>query len=66
MKHYYCVNCGYHGEFKIYRQRNVKCESCDYDDITELDEEEWEEEGKEKHEQCKNDPFYKEKLKNVN
>ena len=64
MKHYSCVNCGYHGEFKIFRQRNVKCEYCDYDDVTELDDEEWAEYGKEKHEMQLQDLYYKEKLKN--
>ncbi len=65
MKHYHCINCGYTGEFKIYRQRDVKCESCDYDELSEITDEEWEKEGhKEKHERCKNDPFYKKRLKN--
>lgn len=64
MKRYWCVNCGYTGEFKIFRQRNVKCECCDYDELTELDEDDWKEYGKEKHEQAKEDPFYKERFKN--
>lgn len=41
MKYYWCVNCGYHGTFKIYRQRNVKCEICSYEDLTELEESEY-------------------------
>jgi hypothetical protein len=35
---------------------------CDYDDVSELDEEEWEEYGKERHEEQKEDPYYKEKI----
>ena len=63
MKRYSCVNCGYTGEFKIYRQRNIKCESCGYDDLTELDEEDWKEYGKEKHEMQQKDPYYQKRIK---
>lgn len=43
MRYYWCVNCGNHGDFKFYRARNVKCEECAYDPLTELDEEEYNE-----------------------
>jgi hypothetical protein len=39
MKQYWCVNCGYHGSFGFYRKRNVKCECCGYEEISEIDEE---------------------------
>lgn len=43
MRYYFCVNCGYHGDFSFDRKRNIKCESCDYEDVTELSKEEYEE-----------------------
>ena len=64
MKYYWCVNCGYNGIFPFERLRNIKCESCDYDELTEYDEEEWKEEGmQEKHERQKKDPHYDGRLK---
>jgi len=62
MKYYWCVDCGYHGEFKIYRQRNLNCEYCNYDAICELDEEEWTEYGKERNIIQKEQDFYKKEL----
>lgn len=48
MKYYWCVNCGYHGDFGFERQRNVKCEKCEYEDICEFDKEEYDEGRKQK------------------
>lgn len=31
---YWCVNCGHHGDFEKVRKRGIKCEVCEYDDIT--------------------------------
>lgn len=39
---YFCVNCGHHGDYGFERQRSLKCEKCEYDDICELDKEEYE------------------------
>ena len=63
MKHYWCVNCGYAGDFKFYRQRNVNCEKCGYDEPMEVDEQEWNEEGyKEKHEAQQKDEYYQKRV----
>lgn len=64
MKYYFCVNCGYHGEFKFFRQRNIKCECCQYDAVTELDQEDWAEYGEKRHNTQDQDPYYKGLLKN--
>ena len=59
MKYYWCVNCGYHGDFGFYRQKNAKCQMCEYDELTEIEQDEWDKEIKKKHEANKKDPFYK-------
>ena len=41
MRFYWCVNCGNHGDFGFYRARGVKCQECQYDELTELDESEY-------------------------
>lgn len=67
MKYYWCVNCGYYGEFDFYRQRNVKCESCAYEDLTAYEEDEWKLEGFDQmHEKRKNDFYYKDKINGQN
>lgn len=38
MKYYWCVNCGYRGDFGFYRAKNIKCEKCGYDSLTECEE----------------------------
>lgn len=48
IKHYWCVNCGYHGNFKIERYRNVRCEDCGYDEVLGLSEEEFKEAAKDR------------------
>lgn len=59
MRYYWCVNCGYCGDFGFERLKNQKCESCNYDDLVPYDADEWEESGKrEKHEWMKKDPKY--------
>lgn len=43
MKYYWCVNCGYHGSFAFYKSKDLKCEICEYIDLTELEEKEFKE-----------------------
>jgi len=43
VRYYKCVNCGYRGDFKFYRSRNVKCQKCEYDLLTEYEEDEYNE-----------------------
>ena len=58
MKYYWCVNCGYTGDFEYFKERNVKCEICEYHDLCELEDGEYREWAKEcKHIQDK-DIFY--------
>ena len=52
-RYYWCVNCGHHGDYGKERQRGVKCEKCDYDDITPLDKEEFIEYTKRRNEPYK-------------
>jgi len=47
-KYYWCVNCGWHGEYKTPRYRGIVCEKCNYDAISKLDEKEWKQEAKNK------------------
>jgi hypothetical protein len=42
IRYYWCVFCGNTGDFKFERERNIKCECCGYEYVTELDEEEYE------------------------
>lgn len=59
-RYYWCVNCGYHGDFGFERHRNIKCQCCDYDELALYTEEEWKEDEKDKrHEEQKQDPYYK-------
>jgi hypothetical protein len=59
MKYYWCVNCGYHGSFGFHRERNIKCESCDYDSLASYEEDQWKEEGLDKkHIEDKNNKQY--------
>lgn len=39
-QYYWCVNCGHHGDYGSIRKRGLKCELCDYDEITPYDLEE--------------------------
>lgn len=42
MRYYWCVNCGYSHDFGKDRKRGVgQCGNCGYDDITELESDEW-------------------------
>ena len=59
MRYYWCVNCGYHGDFKFNRQKSIKCQICDYDELTELDKEEWDEQGRERNARQNQETFYK-------
>lgn len=61
MKYYSCINCGYHGNFSFYRQRNVVCEICKYNDISELTEEEYNKWAIEKKQFQDESIFYKTK-----
>lgn len=36
-QHYWCVNCGYVGDFGFARKKNIKCQDCEYDDLTPYD-----------------------------
>lgn len=63
MKFYWCVNCGYHGDFKFYRSKNIKCEICEYSELTELDEKEYQEWSKDWKAKQDKDSFYKSKGK---
>jgi len=31
---YWCVNCGHHGDYGFHRKKNVKCEMCNYEDVS--------------------------------
>lgn len=42
IRYYWCVNCGHHGDFRFERERNIKCDHCGYEHLTELDKEEYE------------------------
>jgi DNA-directed RNA polymerase subunit RPC12/RpoP len=46
IKHYWCVNCGKYGTFKAIRYRGAHCPSCHYEELTKLDEQEFEEAAK--------------------
>lgn len=61
MRYYWCVSCGYHGDFKFYRARNIKCEICEYDGLTEHDEQEYTEWAREHKSLQDKNPFYKSK-----
>lgn len=64
MRYYWCVSCGYCGEFGFERLKNIKCESCDYEGLTGYEEDEWKElEYDKKHELHKQDPYYNGDLK---
>ena len=41
MQYYFCVACGFYGNFTFKRQKNIKCESCSYDDLCELNKTEY-------------------------
>jgi hypothetical protein len=41
IRYYWCVNCGKHGDFGFYRKRLVICENCNYNDLAELDQEDY-------------------------
>jgi hypothetical protein len=41
MQYYSCINCGHHGDFGYERKRSLNCENCDYDMITGLDDDEY-------------------------
>lgn len=41
-QYYYCVNCGYHGDFGFKRERGLSCDSCDYSMLTPLSVKEFE------------------------
>lgn len=43
MRYYHCVNCGHYHDFKENRQRGLVCCMCGYDELSELDQEEWDE-----------------------
>lgn len=45
---YYCVNCGYRGDFGFDRHRNVKCEKCQYEILSMMNLEDWMEELRER------------------
>ena len=36
IQYYWCVNCGYHGNFGRPRSRGVTCQKCDYDCLTQF------------------------------
>lgn len=42
-RYYYCVNCGHHGDFKRPKKRSIECQECSYKDLTELDEQKYNE-----------------------
>ena len=46
VRYYWCVNCGNHGDYGKKRQRGITCQECDYDEITPLDQQEWDEHWK--------------------
>ncbi len=46
MRYYWCVNCGDSHDFGKDKVRGTNCVNCGYEDVCELDEEEWEEEKK--------------------
>lgn len=62
-RYYWCVNCGFHGDFKKHRVRNIQCEKCNYTDLHMLDESEWEKYGKKRHEKQIEDEYYQPKRK---
>ena len=33
MQRYWCVNCGWHGDFGYERKRGLQCENCSYEHI---------------------------------
>lgn len=37
MRLYWCVNCGYYGDFGVYRHTKQECQICEYNDLLELD-----------------------------
>lgn len=41
IRYYWCVVCGYHGDFKQARMRGLNCESCGYEDLTKLEKDEY-------------------------
>lgn len=63
MRYYWCVNCGYHGDFKIYRARGIKCEICSRDYILELNEGEYKDWAKKSKKHQDSDLYYKSKGK---
>lgn len=63
MKYYWCVNCGYNGNFGFYRQKIVECQFCNYKDLAELDEQEYNEWAAKYKKIQDNDVFYKNKDK---
>lgn len=32
-RYYWCVNCGYHGDYGKVKKRNLTCEKCQYTKI---------------------------------
>ena len=42
MQHYWCVNCGYSHDYGKDKKRGVGvCHNCAYEDVLELEEDEW-------------------------
>lgn len=33
-QYYWCVNCGHHGDYGFHRKKSIKCEVCEYNDVT--------------------------------
>lgn len=43
MRYYRCTNCGHYEDFGKQKYKNLTCRNCDYSDILDLDEEDWQE-----------------------
>lgn len=41
IRYYWCVNCGFRGNFKKIKFRNINCKNCNYDMLTILTKEEY-------------------------
>lgn len=61
MRYYKCVDCGYRGDFKFERERNVKCQICSYDMLVEYTEKEHKDWMDKFGKYQKENPFYKTK-----
>ena len=48
IRFYWCVNCGYFGDFRSYRKRGLKCQKCGYEELLSYSEEDWIEELRER------------------